>query len=76
MTKLANQSSNDSLRQLIDLVVENRIRLDALNEVFKQTNPLVHELYLGEIENLRMQSATELARTIANEVKTTLRTSD
>jgi hypothetical protein len=38
-------------------LVEHRIKLDALEHVLKETNALVHELYLGTIENL----PTELA---------------
>ena len=49
----------DALKEVIDLLVENRIKLDALEQVFKETNPLVHELYLGEIEKLREQEARE-----------------
>ena len=29
------------------------MKLDALEHVLKETNPLVHELYLGTIENLQ-----------------------
>jgi hypothetical protein len=33
--------------------------LDALEHVLKETDPLIHELYLGTIENLRAQKAAE-----------------
>jgi hypothetical protein len=41
-------------------LVEHKIKLDALEGVLKETNPLVHELYLGTIENLRAQKAAEV----------------
>jgi len=40
--------------------VEHRIKLDALEHVLKETNLLVHEFYLGTIENLRAQKAAEV----------------
>ena len=43
------------LSEVIDLLVQNRIRLDALEEVLKETNPLVHELYVGTVENMQAQ---------------------
>ena len=52
MNNVNGQRFMDSLKEVIDLLVENRIKLDALEQVFKETNPLVHELYLGEIETL------------------------
>jgi GTP cyclohydrolase II len=42
------------------LLVEHKIKLDALEGVLKETNPLVHELYLGTVENLRCQKAAEV----------------
>jgi len=40
-------------------LVERWIKLDALEHVLKETNPLVHELFLGTIENLQAQEAAE-----------------
>ena len=48
------------LRDVIDLLVESRIKLDALEQVLKETNPLTYEFYVGTIENLQMQRAAEL----------------
>ena len=59
MSKAAAQQSTDTLNRIVDLLVEHRIKLDALELVLKETNPLVHELYLGTIENLRVQKAAE-----------------
>lgn len=60
------------LSEVTDLLVQTRIRLDALEEVLKQTNPLVHELYLGTIENLQAQRAAELGRTLTLSLKSKL----
>ena len=62
MSKSAGRPSTNAFRIVIDLLVEHRIKLDALEHVLKETNPLVHELYLGTIENLRAQKAAEVHR--------------
>jgi hypothetical protein len=63
MSKSAGQPSMDAFSRVADLLVEHRIKLDALEQVLKETNPLVHELYLGTIENLRAQKTAELKGT-------------
>ena len=60
MSKAAGQPSTNALTRIVDLLVEERIKLDALEHVLKETNPLVHEFYLGTIENLRAQKAAEV----------------
>jgi hypothetical protein len=65
MSKSARQASVDTLSRVVDLLVEHKIRLDAWEDVLKETNPLVHEHYLGTIENLRSQKAGEVNRVLA-----------
>ena len=60
MSKAAAQPSTNTLSRVVDLLVEQRIKLDALEHVLKETNPLLHEFYLGTIENLRSQKAAEV----------------
>ena len=60
MSKAAAQPSTNTLSRVVDLLVEQRIKLDALEHVLKETNPLLHEFYLGTIENLRAQKAAEV----------------
>ena len=63
MSKAARQPSTNTLRRVVDLVdllAEHRIKLDALEHVLKETNPLAHELYLGTIENLRARKGAEV----------------
>jgi len=60
------------LSEVIDLLVQNRIRLDALEEVLKETNPLVHELYVGTVENMQAQRAAELGRALTLSLKSKL----
>ena len=67
MSKAAGQPSTNSLSGivgLVDLLVEHKIKIDALEHVLKETNPLVHELYLGTIEKLRAQKAAELKKVL------------
>jgi len=72
MSKAAGQPSTDTLSRVVDLLVEHRIKLDALEHVLKETNPIVHELYLGTIENLQAQEAAELKKVLAVRLKSRL----
>jgi hypothetical protein len=64
MSKAAGQTSTNNLGSVVDLLVEHRIKLDALEHVLKETNPLLHEFYLGTIENLRAQEGAELKKVL------------
>jgi len=64
MGKAAGQPSANTLGRLVDLLVEHKIKLDALEHVLKETNPLVHEFYLGTIENLQAHNAAEVNRVL------------
>jgi hypothetical protein len=75
MSKAAGQASTNTLRRVVDLVdllVEHRIKLDALEHVLKEINPLVHELYLGTIENLQAQTTSEVNRALTQTLKSKL----
>jgi hypothetical protein len=65
MSKAAGQPLQKALMKVVDLLVESRIRVDALEYVLKETNPLAHELYLGRIEKLHAQKTTEVNRVLA-----------
>lgn len=69
MSKAACQPSTDTLSRVVDLLVEQRIKLDALEHVLRETNPLVHELYLGTIENLQIQKTAEMSRVLTETLK-------
>jgi hypothetical protein len=62
MSKAADQPSTNTLNGVVDLLVEHGIKLDALEQVLKETNPVAHELYLGWIQNLQAQNASEVNR--------------
>jgi hypothetical protein len=72
MSKAAGQPPTDTLSRVVDLLVEHRIKLDALEHVLKDTNPLAHEFYLGTIENLRAQKAAELKKVLTVRLKSKL----
>jgi hypothetical protein len=59
----------DALGRVVDLLVEHKIKLDALEHVLKETNPLVHEFYLGTIENLLTQKTAEVNRVLTQTLK-------
>jgi hypothetical protein len=69
MSRAAGQSSRNTLSSVVDLLVEHRIKLDALEHVLKETNPIVHDLYLGTIENLRAQKAAEVNEVLTQTLK-------
>jgi hypothetical protein len=64
MSKVAVQPPTNTLGSVVDLLVEHMIKLDALERVLKETNPLAHDLYLGTIKNLRAQRAAEVNRVL------------
>ena len=72
MSKAADQPSTNTLSSVVDLLVEHRIKLDALEYVLKETNPMAHELYLGTIENLRAHKAAELKKIVTVTLKSKL----
>lgn len=62
MSKAAGQPSMNTLTKVVDLLVEHKIKLDALERVLKDINPPLHELYLGTIEDLQAKKAAELKK--------------
>jgi hypothetical protein len=62
MSKAAGQPSPNALSKVVDLLVENRIRIDAMEQILVKTNPVAYDLYLGTIENLRVQKGAEVNR--------------
>ena len=69
MSRSPGQQSTNTLRSVVDLLVEHRVKLDALEHVLKETNPLVHELYLRTIENLQAQKTAEVNRLLTQTFK-------
>ena len=67
--KAAEQPSTTTLSKVVDLLVEQAIKIDALESVLKEINPLVHEFYLGTIENLQAQKTAQLKRLITLRLK-------
>jgi hypothetical protein len=65
MSKTAGQPSPNALIKVVDLLVENRIRIDAMEQILVKTNSVAYELYLGTIENLRAQKAAEVHRVLS-----------
>jgi len=59
----------NALREVVDLLVESRIKLDALENVVKEINPLLHERYLGEIEVVKKRKASEFKQALAASLK-------
>jgi hypothetical protein len=65
MSKAAGQPLPNALSKVVDLLVENRIRIDAMEQILVKTNPVAYALYLGMIETLRAQKAEEVNQVLA-----------
>ena len=64
MSKAAGQPLPNALSKVVDLLVESRIRIDAMEQILVKTNPVAYDLYLRTIENLRAQKAAELKKVL------------
>jgi len=60
MSKAAGQPLPNAFSRVVDLLVESRIRIDAMEQILVKTNPVAYDLYLGMIENLQAQKTAEV----------------
>lgn len=73
MSKAAGQPSTNALSRGVDLLVEHRIKLDALEHVLKETNPLVHELRTQMDHTISCIYGPSAVRSERHETKSCLR---
>ena len=66
MSKVADHSFPSALIKVVDLLVENRIRIDAMEQILVKTNPVAYDLYLGMIEHLQNQKTAEVNRVLSS----------
>jgi hypothetical protein len=64
MSKAAGRPSTNTLNRVVNLLIESRIRIDAMEQVLVKTNPVAYELYLGMIENLNATKTAEVERVL------------
>ena len=64
MSKATGQPSANVLTKVVDLLIENRIRIDAIEQILVKTNPVAYDLYLGTIKNLQRQKEAEVNRVL------------
>ena len=69
MSKAAGQPLPNALKKVVDLLVESRIRVDAMEQILVKTNPVAYDLYLGTIENLQAQKTAEVNRVLTQTLK-------
>jgi len=67
MSKAARHVPTSTLSRVVDLLLESRIRIDAMEQVLVKTNPVAYDLYLGTIENLQSQKTAEANRLLSAE---------
>lgn len=72
MNRATGQPAMNVLGEVVDLLVDNRIKFDALENVLKEINPLLHDRYLGEIENLKERKASALKQAFTANLKAKL----
>jgi len=69
MSKTAGQPSRNAFSRVVDLLLEHRIKLEALEHVLKETNPPLHQLYLITLENLRAKKAGEVNQVLTQTIE-------
>jgi hypothetical protein len=69
MSKIADQPLPNALIEVVDLLVESRIRIDAMEQILVKTNAVAYELYLSTVENLQTQKAAEVTRILTQTLK-------
>jgi carbohydrate-binding DOMON domain-containing protein len=69
MSKTTGQPLANALRKVVDLLVESRIRIDAMEQILVKTNSVAYPLYLGMIENLQLQKAADVNRVLTRTLK-------
>ena len=69
MSKAACQLLPNTLIKVVDLLVESRISIDAMEQILVKTNSVAYELYLGMIENLQAQKKAEVNRVLTQTLK-------
>jgi hypothetical protein len=52
MSNIAVEQLINTLSEVIRLSIENQIKLEAVERVYERTNPIVHEVYLAEVDQL------------------------
>jgi hypothetical protein len=72
VSKATGQPLPNALSKVVDLLVESRIRIDAMEQVLVKTNPVAYDLYLGTIENLRAQKTAEVKKVLTERLKSKL----
>jgi hypothetical protein len=72
MSKVTGQPLPNALIEIVDLLVESRIRIDAMEQILVKTNPVAYDLYLRTIENLRAQKTAELKKVLTVRLKSKL----
>jgi hypothetical protein len=65
MSKVAGQQLPNALTKVVDLLIENRIRIDAIEQILVKANPVAYDLYLSTIKNLRAQKAAEIKQVLS-----------
>lgn len=69
MSKATSQLSTNTLNRIVDLLVESRIRIDAMEQIVVKTNPVAYQLYIGMIENLQAEKTAEVNRVLTQTLK-------
>ena len=69
MSKISGQPLANALSKVVDLLVESRIRIDAMEQLLVKTNSVAYPLYLGMIENLQRQKAADVNRVLTRTLK-------
>ena len=72
LSDVAGDPSTSAFSTIVELLVEHRVMLDAWEHVLKETNPLLHERYLGAIKDVRAHEGAKLKTMIADKLNSQL----
>lgn len=72
MSRATGRASMNVLGEVVDLLVDSRIKFDAFENVLREINPLLHERYLGEIEVVKERKASALKQALTASLKAAL----
>ena len=65
MSKVASQPSPNVLMKVVELLVENRIKIEAMEQILIKTNAVADALYTDAMKDMQRQKKTEVTRLLA-----------
>jgi hypothetical protein len=65
MSKVDSQPLPNVLKKVVELLVENRIKIEAMEQILIKTNAVADALYTDAMKDMQRQKKTEVTRLLA-----------